>query len=151
MRSDAVIKGQIFAWHHRNSCDPVADLMPLLVRGIGYVNGAVVLGSAVYPSMGSIESGRATHHEGFPRTFPIISIPAPGQHGVADALINIAPENSQKTNQDIVPKQTARDAIKFRDTLIVRIGLEYVTGFDHFTKSELWLSIVSLSYRSPCA
>src|SRR5690242_19534153 len=72
--------------------------------------------------MGSIESGRATHHEGFPRTFPIISIPAPGQHGVADALINIAPENSQKTNQHIVPKQTARDAIKFRDTLIMRIG-----------------------------
>jgi hypothetical protein len=51
--------------------------------------------------MGSIESRRATHHEGFPRTFPMIFIPAPGQHGVADALINIAPDRWLAENDNL--------------------------------------------------
>ena len=75
--------------------------------------------------MGSIERARTTRHEGFPRTFPMISISAPSQHGVANALIDIASEDSQEPDQEIVPKETARHAIKFRDALILRIGLEY--------------------------
>jgi hypothetical protein len=38
-------------------------------------------------------------------------------------LIDIAPENSQEADQDMVPKKTARDDMKFRDALITDADL----------------------------